>query len=68
MDQTGHVVKSLFPCTSLTALSGCKGGTCFPFSLRFMCETLKNVSNLVAKRKIYTCASYGEGCSPEKHQ
>ena len=28
--------------------------------------SLKNVSNLVAKRQIYTCASYGEGCSLEK--
>lgn len=29
-------------------------------------DSLKNVSNLVAKRQIYTCASYGEGCSLEK--
>lgn len=28
--------------------------------------SLKNVSNLVAKRQIYTCASNGEGCSLEK--
>lgn len=29
-------------------------------------DSHKNVSNLVAKRQIYTCASYGEGCSLEK--
>lgn len=29
-------------------------------------DSRKNVSNLVAKRQIYTCASYGEGCSLEK--
>lgn len=49
-----------FPLGSVRVLLAARGETASEGSSR------KNVSNLVAKRQIYTCASYGEGCSPEK--
>ena len=75
MDQSGHLVKFtqaiyrvhaaplLLSADLLNFLS-----SFFPQVCAALAEwdSLKNVSNLVAKRQIYTCASYGEGCSLEK--
>lgn len=71
MDQSGHLVKftRLFLIHAPPLLLSVDFlSSLFPQVCAALVEwdSLKNVSNLVAKRQIYTCASYGEGCSLEK--
>lgn len=71
--QSGHLVKFKEPAPFFPALPILLSAGPLHFLSSFRpagspaeWDSRKNVSNLVTKRQIYTCASYEEGCSPEK--